>query len=145
MNNSRTTKRALLSAEITDNMIFYIASRLAEKYQKEIGTEKDFDSKALEDIIRNYMNTRPEKINFPWIIYTGFLFSDNVEISKAINSVNPQEVHVDTKALDGLFKAVVSMVILFLTHLVASKVNDQMISNDNEYYTDDDDEDEDEE
>jgi len=84
----------------------------------------------------------PEKINFPWIIYTGCLFSDNVEISKAINSVNPQEVHVDTKALDGLFKAVASMASLFLTHLVASKVNDQMISNDDEYYTDDDEDEE---
>ena len=123
LNNSRTTKRAFSSPEIIDSMLLYIASRLAGEYQRKIGTGKDFDSKALEDIIRDYMNSRPEKINFPWTIYTGCLFSDNVEISKIINNVNPQEVRVDTKSLDGLFEAVASMTNLFLTHLVVSKLN----------------------
>ena len=119
LNNSRTTKRALLSTEIIDNMILFLASKLADKAEREL--ENEFDLTDIKDIIEDYMKTQPS--NFCWSIYTECLSSDNVEISKAINSVNPQEVHVDTKALDGLFKAVASMASLFLTHLVAIKLD----------------------
>jgi len=119
LNNSRTTKRALLSTEIIDNMILFLASKLADKAEREL--ENEFDLTDIKDIIEDYMKTQPD--NFCWSIYTECLSSDNVEISKAINSVNPQEVHVDTKALDGLFKAVASMASLFLTHLVAIKLD----------------------
>ena len=63
LNNSRTTKRALLSTEIIDNMILFLASKLADKVEREL--ENEFDLTDIKDIIEDYMKTQPD--NFYWL------------------------------------------------------------------------------